>query len=200
MVVGGVYWELRNGSSTPSSNCDVCARASTIFVLPVLVRFAFASLSFLRCSFASTTVISLACCDLNFLICFRLRVEDRVEVGAVAGTWIKELASAGWEEGITSSLLSTSISVAWVIGGSKSSSLDEVVRSIALFSLLRASASRSAHRRARRASFSASSAASAPIYPRLRFGLKRTFGWGSGSGISAGIVVVEKSVKRELNL
>jgi hypothetical protein len=34
----------------------------------------------------------------------------------------------------------------------------------------------------------------------LRFGLKRTFGWGSGSGISAGIVVVEKSVKRELNL
>jgi hypothetical protein len=181
MVVRGVYWELRNSSSTPSSNCDVCARASAIFVLPMLVRFAFASLSFLRYFLTSTTAISCAYCDSNFLICFLLRVEDRVEVGAVevgvvTGTWIKELASAGWEEGITSSSLSTLISVAWVIGGSKSSSLDEVARSIASFSLLLASASRSARRRARRASFSASSAASVPIYPRFRFGLERTFG------------------------
>jgi hypothetical protein len=67
----------------PLSNCDVCARASAIFVLPMPVRFAFASLSFLRCFLASTTVISCAYCDLNFLVCFLLRVEDRVEVGAV---------------------------------------------------------------------------------------------------------------------
>jgi hypothetical protein len=47
------------------------------------VRFAFTSLSFLCCFFASTTVISCAHCDLNFLICFLLRVEDYVEVGTV---------------------------------------------------------------------------------------------------------------------
>jgi len=192
--VKSVYWELRNGSSTPSSNCDVCAKASAVFVLPVPVRFAFASLSFLHCSFASTITISRACCDSNFLIYFLLRAEDHVEVGAVevgvvVRTWIKELVSAEWEEGIISSSLSPSISVAWVIGGSESSSLNEVVRSIASFSLLWASASRSARRRARRASFSAYSAASVSIYPRLRFGLKRTFGWGSGSGISASIAV-----------
>jgi hypothetical protein len=144
------------------------------------VRFAFASLSFLRCSFVSTTIISHACCDSNFFIYFLLRAEDRIEVGAVEvsvviGTWIKELVSVEWEEGIISSSLSPSISVAWVISGSKSLSLDKVIRSIASFSLLRASALRSAHRRARRASFLASSIASIPIYPRLRFGLKKTF-------------------------
>jgi hypothetical protein len=81
--VRGVYWELRSSSSTPLSNCDVYTRASAVFVLPVPVRFAFASLSFLRCFFASTTVISYAYYDLNFFIYFLLRVEDRVEVGAV---------------------------------------------------------------------------------------------------------------------
>jgi hypothetical protein len=59
----------------------VLRHQATVTFVPV--RFAFASLSFLRCSFASTTVISHACCDSNFLICFLLRAEDRVEVGAV---------------------------------------------------------------------------------------------------------------------
>ena len=70
----------------PLSNCDVCARASTAFVLPVPVLFAFASRCFLRCSFASIIIISRVYCDSNFLICFLLRVEDRVEVGIVIGT------------------------------------------------------------------------------------------------------------------
>ena len=131
-IVVTAHWELRKGSSTPSSNCDVCARASTAFVLPVPVLFAFASRCFLRCSFASITIISRVCCDSNFLVCFLLRVEDRVEVGAVAGTWIEVLASRGWEDGITSSSLWASLSLSvstWVISGSESSSLDEVIRS-----------------------------------------------------------------------
>jgi hypothetical protein len=48
------------------------------------------------------------CCDLNFLVYFLLRIEDRVEVGAVevgvvAGTWIEVLALGGRVDGITSS-------------------------------------------------------------------------------------------------
>jgi hypothetical protein len=70
----------------PSSNCDVCARASVAFVLLVPVLFAFASRCFLYCFFASIIIISCACCDLNFLVYFLLRVEDRVEVGVVTGT------------------------------------------------------------------------------------------------------------------
>jgi len=131
IVVRSVYWELWNSSSTPSSNCDVCAKASTAFVLLVLVLFAFASRYFLRSSFPSATIISRACCDSNFLIYFLLRIDDRVEVGVVIGTWIEELASIRWEEGIISSSLSLLVSflVTWVIGGSESSSLDEVIRS-----------------------------------------------------------------------
>jgi hypothetical protein len=70
----------------PLSNCDVCAKASAAFVLLVLVLFAFASRYFLCSSFASTTAISRVYCDLNFLIYFLLYIEDRVEVGVVAGT------------------------------------------------------------------------------------------------------------------
>ena len=77
------YWELRKGSSILLSNCDVCARASTILVLPVLVLFAFASYYFLHCSFASIIVIYCVRYDSNFLICFLRRIEDRVEVGHV---------------------------------------------------------------------------------------------------------------------
>ena len=68
------------------SNCDVCARASAAFVLLVPILLAFASHCFLYSSFASTAIISRICCDSNFLICFLLRVEDRVKVGAVIGT------------------------------------------------------------------------------------------------------------------
>jgi hypothetical protein len=68
------------------SNYDVCARASAAFVLPVPILLAFASHCFLYSSFASTAIISRICCDLNFLIYFLLRIEDRVEVRAVAGT------------------------------------------------------------------------------------------------------------------
>jgi hypothetical protein len=68
------------------SNYDVCARASAIFILLVLVLFAFVSYCFLHCSFAFIIVISRAYCDSNFLICFLLRIEDRIKVGAVAGT------------------------------------------------------------------------------------------------------------------
>jgi hypothetical protein len=67
----------------PLSNCDVCARASAAFVLPVPVWFAFAFLSFLYYSFASTTVIFYAYYNLNFLIYFLLRIEDYVKVGAI---------------------------------------------------------------------------------------------------------------------
>jgi hypothetical protein len=49
----------------------------------VLVLFAFASRCFLRSFFASIAAISRVCCDLNLLICFLLRIEDRVEVGEV---------------------------------------------------------------------------------------------------------------------
>jgi Na+/alanine symporter len=49
----------------------------------MLVRFAFASLSFLCYFFASTTIISYVYYDLNFLIYFLLRIEDRVKVGAI---------------------------------------------------------------------------------------------------------------------
>jgi hypothetical protein len=70
----------------PLSNCDVCAKASAAFVLPVPVLFAFASRCFLYCSFASIIVISCACCDSNFLVCFLLCIEDCVEVGVVVGT------------------------------------------------------------------------------------------------------------------
>ena len=131
-IVVTAHWELWKGSSTPSSNCDVCTRASAAFALPVPVLFAFASRCFLRCSFASITIISRVCCDSNFLICFLLRVEDHVEVSVVIGTWIEVLVLKGWEDGITSSSLLASLlllvlfSETWVIGGSKSSSLDEV--------------------------------------------------------------------------
>jgi hypothetical protein len=67
----------------PLSNCDVCAKASAAFVLPVLVLFAFASRCFLRSSFAPIAVISRMYCDLNFLVYFLLRIEDHVKVGAV---------------------------------------------------------------------------------------------------------------------
>ena len=70
----------------PLSNCNVCAKASAAFVLLVLVLFAFASHYFLRSSFASTTIISHIYYNSNFLICFLLYIEDRVEVGAVIGT------------------------------------------------------------------------------------------------------------------
>jgi hypothetical protein len=60
----------------------------------VPVLFAFASRCFLRSSFASIAAISRACYDSNLLVCFLLRIEDRVEVGAVevdvvARTWIE---------------------------------------------------------------------------------------------------------------
>jgi hypothetical protein len=70
----------------PLSNCDVCARASAAFVLPVPVLFAFASRCFLRCFFAFLIIISCTCYNPNFLVCFLLRIEDRVEVGAVTET------------------------------------------------------------------------------------------------------------------
>jgi hypothetical protein len=70
----------------PLSNYDVCAKASTAFVLPVPVLFAFASHYFLRYSFASITAISRACYDSNFLIYFLLYIEDHVKVGVVTGT------------------------------------------------------------------------------------------------------------------
>jgi hypothetical protein len=79
----------------PLSNYNVYARASAAFVLLVLVLFAFASHYFLCYSFTSISAISYVCCDSNFLICFLLRVEDRVKVGAVIGTWIEALASGG---------------------------------------------------------------------------------------------------------
>jgi hypothetical protein len=70
----------------PLSNCDVYARASAAFVLPVLVLFAFASRCFLCCSFAFIIIISRIYCNSNFLVYFLLCTEDCVEVGAVIGT------------------------------------------------------------------------------------------------------------------
>ena len=49
----------------------------------ILVPFAFASLSFLRYSFASTTIISYVYYDSNFFICFLLYIEDHIEVSTV---------------------------------------------------------------------------------------------------------------------
>ena len=67
----------------PLSNCDVYTKASAAFVLPIPVLFAFASRYFLCSSFAPIAAISHICCDLNFLIYFLLRIEDRVKVGAI---------------------------------------------------------------------------------------------------------------------
>jgi hypothetical protein len=33
-IVITAHWELRKGSSTPSRNCDVCARVSAAIILP----------------------------------------------------------------------------------------------------------------------------------------------------------------------
>jgi hypothetical protein len=68
------------------SNYNVCARASTTFVLPVPILLAFASHCFLYSSFASTAIISRIYYNLNFLIYFLLRIEDRVEVYAIIRT------------------------------------------------------------------------------------------------------------------
>jgi hypothetical protein len=68
------------------SNCDVCARASAAFVLPVPILLAFASHCFLYSSFASIAIISRIYYDSNFLIYFLLYIEDRVKVCVVAGT------------------------------------------------------------------------------------------------------------------
>jgi hypothetical protein len=68
------------------SNYDVYARASAAFILLVPVLFAFALYCFLYYFFAFIIVISRVCCDLNFLVCFLLYIEDRVKVGVVAGT------------------------------------------------------------------------------------------------------------------
>jgi hypothetical protein len=80
--------DLRNLLLRPllSSNCDVYARVSAAFILPMPVLFAFASHYFLRSFFASTTAISRVYCDSNFLVYLLLQVEDRIEVGAVTGT------------------------------------------------------------------------------------------------------------------
>jgi hypothetical protein len=67
----------------PLSNCNVCAKASAAFVLPVPVLFAFASYYFLCSFFAPIAIISYICYNLNFLIYFLLRIEDRVKVGAI---------------------------------------------------------------------------------------------------------------------
>jgi hypothetical protein len=70
----------------PLNNYNVCARASTAFVLLVLVLFAFASRRFLYYSFAFLIIISCVCCDLNFLVCFLLYKKDCVKVSIVVGT------------------------------------------------------------------------------------------------------------------
>jgi hypothetical protein len=70
----------------PLSNCDVYARASTTFILLVLVLFAFALYCFLCYSFAFIIVISCVYCNLNFLVYFLLYIEDYIEVGVVVRT------------------------------------------------------------------------------------------------------------------
>jgi hypothetical protein len=67
----------------PLSNYNVCAKASTAFVLLIPVLFAFASYCFLCSSFALIAIISHTCCNLNFLIYFLLYIEDCIKVGAI---------------------------------------------------------------------------------------------------------------------
>jgi hypothetical protein len=68
------------------SNYNVCTRAFAVFVLLVLVLFAFASCCFLCCSFAFIIVIFCAYYNLNFLVCFLLYIEDYIKVDVVIGT------------------------------------------------------------------------------------------------------------------
>jgi hypothetical protein len=70
----------------PLSNYNVYARASTAFILPILVLFAFASYCFLCCFFAFNTIIFCAYYDSNFLIYLLLYIEDYIEIGVITGT------------------------------------------------------------------------------------------------------------------
>jgi hypothetical protein len=61
----------------------VYARASTAFVLPMPVLFAFPLHCFLRYFFGSIAIISRVYRDSNFLVYFLLCIKDRVKVGAI---------------------------------------------------------------------------------------------------------------------
>ena len=68
------------------NNYKVCIKASITFVLFILIRFAFTSLSFLYYSFTFIIIISHIYYNSNFFIYFLLYIKDYIKVNIIIKT------------------------------------------------------------------------------------------------------------------